>query len=119
MYEAHQTCWLAFSKSLFLSGLQDNHLQEKELEWLVCHGPSVQPDGKRLQRKSTEKVPGKRVSLAGLRTLTELSVIGRGMREDRQRMKAEREVATKPTGPECNGKGSGFYPAGNEEPKEF
>lgn len=41
------------------------------------------------------------------------------MREDRPRMKAEREVATKPTGPECNRKGSGFYPAGNEEPKEF
>lgn len=34
-------------------------------------------------------------------------------------MKAEREIATKPTGPGYNGRGSGFYPTSNEEPAGF
>lgn len=75
---------MALRESVFLSGLQDTPLQEEELEWLVYHGPSVQPDGKRLGRKSTGKVLGKTVSLAGLRTRTELSVTGHSIEKTDQ-----------------------------------
>ena len=50
------------------------------MERLVCHGPSVQPNGKRLQKKSIEMVPGKRMSLVGLRIRAELSVTGHDVR---------------------------------------
>lgn len=42
-------CWVTFNKALFLSGLQETHLQKEELEWLICQASSDQPPGKRMR----------------------------------------------------------------------
>lgn len=84
---------MTFSKSVFLSGLQETHPLEEELEWLLCQVPSVQPN----VRKTTREGRVMKMSQArerGLRRSEPLDQVwcdwGHWVRENTWERRAER-----------------------------